>query len=127
MANSSTILVLESNSWCEHLIANSPRWANNEEMIRNGTMYGAFIAYILEFHSFGGVCSHFFLTTKEIVLGGNKWQSYHTFLKKTTYWTWPHKCKGFHHLQKPWHLSTSSFQASCHFINIFMVLIFLTI
>lgn len=48
-------------------------------------------------------------------------------VEETTYWTWPRKCKGFYNFQKPWLLSTSSFQAGCQFINIFMVSIFLII
>lgn len=46
---------------------------------------------------------------------------------KTTFWTWSHKCKTFHNFQKPWLLSTSSFQDACYFISIFKVLIFLII
>ena len=69
MANSNTILVLESNTWCEHLIASPPRWENNEELIRNGTMYGAFISYILEFHSFGVYVVIFFNYQRNSVEG----------------------------------------------------------
>lgn len=92
-----------------------------------GKQENAKVLYLL----YGGItfslvsCSNFLFfsqTIKETVLG----EKYHTFLRKQ--FTWPGLiCKECHNFQKTWHLSTSSFQAACHFIFIFMVPIFLII